>query len=134
MVQVYQGAFGHHIIFLTQSQVILDFKWLVVVTIFQSFSVFLSRASICLFLLRIFARIRRWTIFIYIAFTLNVLVFIGNLILYATICVPLDKLWNQIWDPMASGHCTNLNTFNGLTRFFSCEYTSGFEDLPLDGQ
>ena len=81
----------------------------------SAFSVFCSRASICVFLLRIVGRIRTWTLLLYLALFLNVCTLIGTVIAFSVNCVPISKTWNTD----TPGWCMGYGTLDALTRAFA---------------
>ena len=92
-------------------------KWQALAELPIAFSLFLSRISICLFLLRIFGAIHYWRRILYCAIAFMTLTNIPLIILIITQCTPMRKAWN----PSVHGKCLS----SGVTIFAG--YYSGGE-------
>lgn len=120
MVQVYNGHYGHHLVYLTGEQFKLVAQLNVALNVIDPAAVFFARASICAFLFRMIGDIRKWALGIGLAMLLNAVVFIGTSIIFGVQCVPL----RHRYDPLSPGKCINLVYFDNVVRVFSGKCSS----------
>ena len=99
---------GRHLYYLSLTpEFLADFtqalKWQYLTEWVTAFSLFFTRISICLFLLRIFGAIRYWRRILYCAIAFMTLTNISSIILVMTQCTPMRKSW----DPLVHGKCVS---------------------------
>lgn len=114
-VQIYVGGFGRHQYYLTSEQLVVVEKSNVAVNIFLAASFFFSRASICVLLLRVVQKVWLWRWILYGLLVLDAMVGIGTILVYAFLCVPLDKTWY----PEKVGHCMAFSTLDKSATVFA---------------
>ena len=91
-------------------------KWQYLTERVATFSLFFTRISICLFLLRLFSAIRSWRRILYCAIAFMILTNISSFILLMTQCTPMRKSW----DPSVHGKCVSPTVVN-----FAAYYNGG---------
>ena len=117
MVQVYNGHYGHHRIYLTFDQLKIIDQTNLAVNILNPASLFCARASICAFLLRILGTFRTWRYALWMALFLNTSVFVGTSVTYGVVCVP----FRHSYDSKYPGTCMNHVHFDDILKIFSGE-------------
>ena len=116
---------GRHMYYLSLTpDYLIDFaqiiKWQFLAEISTAFSLFFTRVSICLFLLRIFGAIRYWRLILYYAMAFIALMNISSITVIILQCRPLRKNW----DPLLQGKCvspavvTFATYYNGGELFY----------------
>ena len=104
---------GRHTYYLSFEDSIQANKWNTIAQVPLTLSTTFARASICLFLLRLFTINIAWRRILYLVNGLNI---ISGLVASTTIlsaCRPVGKIWN----PEAPGTCRAPNINNGLSLF-----------------
>lgn len=83
-------------------------KWQYFAELATAFSLFFTRISICLFLMRIFGAIPYWRRILYCAIAFMTLTTIPFIILIMIQCTPMRKTWN----PSVHGKCLSSAVVN----------------------
>lgn len=100
---------GRHVYYLSRSPEFLAdlgqvLKWEFLAELATVFSLFFTRISICLFLMRIFGAIRYWRRTLYCAIAFMTLTTIPCIILMIIQCTPMSRTW----DHSVHGKCLNV--------------------------
>ena len=124
MIQCYDGQYGRHVYYLSKDQIVVVVQTNIAVNILNPVALALTRASICIFLLRLIGSVKIWRRLIWAANVLNVCVAVGTIIMYGINCIPASKAWNQLFDPKTPGWCVNPKVFDDVVKLFSGELSS----------
>ena len=126
---------GRHVYYLFLSPEFLAdlgqvLKWQYLAELATAFSLFFTRISICLFLMRIFGAIRYWRRTLYCAIAFMTLTTIPSIILIITQCTPMRKTW----DPSVHGRCLSSSVVNFIGYYNGRKLSRGPTRSKLNTQ
>ena len=110
-----QYGYGRHAFYIPTPHALKLGALNIVNTDINALILFFVRTSICVFLFRMTkgtANSLRWSISIWAAVSLNALVAIATIVLYSTLCIPLESLWNM----KVPGNCSVLEHATNIIK------------------